>query len=142
MLLAAHALGEAAKETKLTLNGKPVAGPLVRSLTAAEIAASEAVIANEGEAEVDAVVSVIGAALTPEPAMANGFTLERSYYTLAGQKLDLKSAAAASPSSSRTSGSSSCCGSRRRRRAAACCSSIACRRGWRSRTRGSWRAAT
>ena len=26
MLLAAHALGEAAKETKLTLNGKPVAG--------------------------------------------------------------------------------------------------------------------
>ena len=93
MLLAAHALGEAAKETKLTLNGKPVAGPLVRSLTAAEIAAGEAVIANEGEAEVDAVVSVIGAALTPEPAMANGFTLERSYYTLAGQKLDLKSAA-------------------------------------------------
>ena len=93
MLLAAHALGEAAKETKLTLNGKPVAGPLVRSLTAAEIAAGEAVITNEGEAEVDAVVSVIGAALTPEPAMANGFTLERSYYTLAGQKLDLKSAA-------------------------------------------------
>ena len=65
----------------------------MRSLTAAEIAASEAVITNEGEAEVDAVVSVIGAALTPEPAMANGFTLERSYYTLAGQKLDLKSAA-------------------------------------------------
>jgi uncharacterized protein YfaS (alpha-2-macroglobulin family) len=92
MLLAAHALGEAAKETKLTLNGKPVAGPLVRSLTAAEIAAGEVVIANEGEAEVDAVVSVIGAALTPEPATANGFKLERSYYTLAGQKLDVKSA--------------------------------------------------
>jgi uncharacterized protein YfaS (alpha-2-macroglobulin family) len=38
------------------------------------------------------VVSVVGAALTPEPAIAKGFSIERSYYTLDGRKVDLKSA--------------------------------------------------
>ena len=40
----------------------------------------------------EAVVSTIGAALTPEPAAAKGFTLERTYYTLDGKEVDLKSA--------------------------------------------------
>ena len=39
-----------------------------------------------------AVVSVIGAALTPEPAISKGFTVERTYYALDGKKIDLKSA--------------------------------------------------
>ena len=50
-------------------------------------------IANDGDAAVDAVVSVIGAALTPEPAVEKGFKIERSYYTLDGKKVDLPSAA-------------------------------------------------
>ena len=41
---------------------------------------------------VDAVISVIGAALTPEPAASKGFTIERTYYTLDGKKIDLASA--------------------------------------------------
>ena len=40
----------------------------------------------------ESVVSTIGAALTPEPAAAKGFTLERTYYTLDGKEVDLKSA--------------------------------------------------
>ena len=35
---------------------------------------------------------MIGAALTPEPAVSKGFTIERSYYTLDGKPVDLKSA--------------------------------------------------
>ena len=38
------------------------------------------------------MVSVIGAALTPEPAVSKGFTIERTYYTLDGKKVDLASA--------------------------------------------------
>ena len=35
---------------------------------------------------------MIGAALTPEPAVSKGFTIERTYYTLDGKKVDLASA--------------------------------------------------
>jgi alpha-2-macroglobulin len=38
------------------------------------------------------VVSVIGAALTPEPAVSKGFTVQRTYYTLDGKQVDLASA--------------------------------------------------
>ena len=42
---------------------------------------------------VDAVISVSGSALTPEPPAAKGFTIERSAYTLDGNKVDLASLA-------------------------------------------------
>ena len=58
----------------------------------AEVKDGALVIANESDAAVDAVVSVIGAALTPEPAVSKGFTIERTYYTLDGKKVDLASA--------------------------------------------------
>jgi uncharacterized protein YfaS (alpha-2-macroglobulin family) len=38
------------------------------------------------------VVSVIGSSLTAEPAVYKGFTVERSYYTLDGTPVDLRSA--------------------------------------------------
>lgn len=91
MLLAANALSEQAKSSKLVVNGAPVNGSLMRSLTA-EALATPLTVANEGDAPVDAVVTVIGAALTPEPAASKGFTLTRSYYTLDGKEVDLASA--------------------------------------------------
>ncbi len=92
MLMAAHALSEQAKGAKLTVNGAPVVGALFRSLGADDLAEAPLVVANEGEAPVDAVLTVIGAALTPEPPVSKGFTIERSYYTLAGEPVDLASA--------------------------------------------------
>ena len=91
LLLAAHALGDAAAGTALTIDGRPHSGPLQRTLAAAELQRGLP-IANTGDAAVEAVVSVIGAALTPEPAVSKGITLERSYYTLDGRRVDLKSA--------------------------------------------------
>ncbi|MDX2201979.1 MAG: alpha-2-macroglobulin [Hyphomicrobiaceae bacterium] len=92
MLLAARALAEEGQGMRLSLNGATHRGQLVKGLGAEDLKAGPLGIVNEGEAAVDAVVSVIGAALTPEPASARGFTLERSYYTLDGKQVDLKSA--------------------------------------------------
>jgi uncharacterized protein YfaS (alpha-2-macroglobulin family) len=92
MLLAANALADQAKVGKLVVNGAPVQSPLLRSMTAEALAKTTLSVANEGDEPVDAVVTVIGAALTPEPAVSKGFTIERSYYTLDGKPIDLKSA--------------------------------------------------
>ncbi len=92
MLLAANALSEQAKQTKLVVNGAPVVGALMRSLPAAALSSKPLVVANEGDAPVEAVITVIGAALTPEPPASKGFTIERSYYTLAGEPVELASA--------------------------------------------------
>jgi uncharacterized protein YfaS (alpha-2-macroglobulin family) len=92
MLMAAHALAEEGNDLKLIVNGAPVVGAVTRALSAEELLKSPLTVANDGAAPVDAVVSVIGSALTPEPAVAKGFTIERSYYTLDGTPVDLKSA--------------------------------------------------
>src|SRR5690606_21165764 len=91
MLLAAHALGEAAKSARLTIHGAPVDGAITRSFSAEELERG-VTIANVGDAEIDAVVSVIGAALSPEPPVAKGFAVTRSYYTLSGEPVDVESA--------------------------------------------------
>jgi uncharacterized protein YfaS (alpha-2-macroglobulin family) len=92
VLLAAHALGEDAKGLKLAVNGLPHQGQLVRALTPGELQSGPLTIANTGEIPAGAVVAVVGAALTPEPAIAKGFTIQRSYYTLDGKEVDLASA--------------------------------------------------
>jgi alpha-2-macroglobulin len=92
MLLAANALSEQAKDAKLTVNGAPIVGSLLRSTSAEALSKAPLTVANEGDKPIDAVVTVIGAALTPEPAISKGFTIERSYYTLDGKPVDLKSA--------------------------------------------------
>jgi len=92
MLLAARALADEAGNAALTVNGAAHKGQLIRALSPAEVKDGTLTISNESDAPVDAMVSVIGAALTPEPAVSKGFTIERTYYTLDGKKVDLKSA--------------------------------------------------
>ena len=92
MLLAAHALAQEAKDMALSLNGQLHRGELLRAVAPAELQAGPLAIVNAGETPVGAVVSVIGAALTPEPPISKGFTIERTYYTLDGKKVDLASA--------------------------------------------------
>jgi hypothetical protein len=45
-------------------------------------------VANTGDADLKAVVSVSGAPLTPEPEAEKGFAIERLYYTLDGDAVD------------------------------------------------------
>ena len=42
-------------------------------------------IANQGESDIEAVVTVTGVPTLPQPADANGLTVTRSYYTLQGE---------------------------------------------------------
>jgi uncharacterized protein YfaS (alpha-2-macroglobulin family) len=92
MLLAAHALAQEGKAMTLAVNGQPHQGELARAVTQQELQAGPLAIVNTGDSPVGAVVSVVGSALTPEPPVSRGFTLERSYYTLDGRKVDLASA--------------------------------------------------
>jgi uncharacterized protein YfaS (alpha-2-macroglobulin family) len=96
MLLAANALADEAKQGKLIVIGAPVPSPLLRSMTAEALAKTTLSVSNEGDQPVDAVVTVIGAALTPEPPVSKGFTIERSFYTLDGKPVDIKSASGGS----------------------------------------------
>jgi uncharacterized protein YfaS (alpha-2-macroglobulin family) len=91
MLLAANALNEQAQASRLVVDGAPVKGSLTRSIAAEALAKAPITVSNEGDEPVDAVVTVIGSALTPEPAISKGFKIERSYYTLDGKPVDLKS---------------------------------------------------
>jgi uncharacterized protein YfaS (alpha-2-macroglobulin family) len=92
MLLAARALAEEAGNATLSVNGSAHKGQLIRPLSPAEVKDGALVISNDSDGAIDAVVSVVGAALTPEPAVSKGFTIERTYYTLDGKKVDLASA--------------------------------------------------
>jgi uncharacterized protein YfaS (alpha-2-macroglobulin family) len=83
MILAARALE---KDTKISLNvdGDQRQSPLYRTYRAADL--SNAVkVTNTGDGQVQAVVSVSGAPITPEPAAEKGFKIERLYYTLSGE---------------------------------------------------------
>src|SRR5690606_35445913 len=63
------------------------------SFAAGELRYGEVVIRNEGQAPVDVMISVTGAAMTPEPPIARNFTIERAFYSLDGTPVDLASAA-------------------------------------------------
>jgi uncharacterized protein YfaS (alpha-2-macroglobulin family) len=86
LVLAARAL---AKESmSLDVDGAPVKTALYRSYKAADMAGKPVKITNTGDAPVQAVVSVTGAPVTPEPAASNGFKIERNYFALDGTPAD------------------------------------------------------
>lgn len=86
MALAARALEKEAK-IALKVAGEPRTKPLYRTYRLAELT-TPLRIENEGDGTLQAVVSVNGAPITPEPAAEKGFKIERTYYTLAGEKVD------------------------------------------------------
>ena len=89
--------GRGRQGPKLIVNGAPVVGAVNRAMSAEDILKTPLTVANDGAAPVDAVVSVIGSSLTTEPPVSKGFTIERTYYTLDGKLVDLKSATGGRP---------------------------------------------
>jgi alpha-2-macroglobulin len=90
MVLAARALS---KETlALDIDGSPVKAAVYRSYKADAMAGKPVKITNTGDAPVQAVVSVSGSPVTPEPAASNGFKIERNYFTLDGKPADVTKA--------------------------------------------------
>ena len=87
LVLAARALAKQTSAIALKVNNESREGAYYRSLGGEELAAP-VTVSNQGEGSVQAVISVSGAPLTPEPAAAQGFKIERSYHTLDGEKAD------------------------------------------------------
>jgi alpha-2-macroglobulin len=87
LVLASRAL---ANETMaMDVDGTAIKTALYRSYKAAAMSGKPIRITNTGDAPVQAVVSVGGSPITPEPATANGFKIERSYFTLDGKPVDV-----------------------------------------------------
>ena len=87
MVLAARALVKDAQTVALDVGGEKTQGALNRTLRPAELA-QPVKVTNAGDGPVQAVVTVSGAPVVPEPAAENGFKIERKYYTLAGKPAD------------------------------------------------------
>jgi uncharacterized protein YfaS (alpha-2-macroglobulin family) len=87
MVLAARALVKDAQTVALDVGGEKTKGALNRTLRPAELA-QPVKVTNAGDGPVQAVVTVSGAPVVPEPAAENGFKIERKYYTLAGKPAD------------------------------------------------------
>ena len=85
LVLASRALAKEANTLALDVNGAPVKTALYRSYRAAEMTGQPVKITNTGDTPVQAVVSVSGSPVTPEPAASNGFKIERNYFTLSGE---------------------------------------------------------
>jgi uncharacterized protein YfaS (alpha-2-macroglobulin family) len=90
LVLAARAIAREANTVSLDVDGSPIKTALFRSYKQSDVTAAKAVkITNTGDAPVQAVLSVSGAPVTPEPAAENGFKIERSYHTLDGKQADI-----------------------------------------------------
>ncbi len=87
MVLAALAL---AKDAGLAvdLDGSAASRPIYRSYRAADVEGRTVTLVNTGDAPVQAVVSVSGNPLTPEPEASHGFTIVRKYFSLDGAPAD------------------------------------------------------
>jgi len=86
MVLAARALARAGT-ISLDVAGEARNRPLYQSFSPAALA-TPVTVTNAGDATLQAVVSVTGAPLTPEPAADKGFAIERRYYSLTGEPAD------------------------------------------------------
>jgi uncharacterized protein YfaS (alpha-2-macroglobulin family) len=91
MVLAAGALAKDAQRVTLDVGGERTQGALNRNLRASDLR-QPLTLTNAGEGPVQAVVTVSGAPLVPEPTAERGFKIERTYYTLDGNPADVTKA--------------------------------------------------
>jgi len=89
MVLAARALAKEGVHVALDVAGETQQTPLYRNYREGDLAAGPIKVTNTGDADLQAVISVTGAPVTPEPAAEKGFKIERTYYTLDGEKTDV-----------------------------------------------------
>ncbi len=90
LLRAANALFAEPHNLSLTRNGQPLKGALFETFNTADLQKAPVKIANEGDTAVTAMVTISGAPLSPEPAEAKGFLIDRSYYTMGGKPREIE----------------------------------------------------
>jgi len=90
LVLAARVIAKDSTGISLTVNGEAKQGVLYQSAKADTIEKAPLKITNDGNDPLQAVVSVTGAPIVPEPEIEKGFKIERLYYTLSGEAVDIK----------------------------------------------------
>ena len=85
-LLATNALIDRPGADGITIDGKPAEGPLVRVLDAGAV--TPVVVKNDG-GDTTVTVTTYGVPSEPEPAGGNGYAINRTYYTMAGEEVSL-----------------------------------------------------
>lgn len=88
MVLAAQAMTKEAEGMTLTVDGAERKGALYRTLSQEALEARPLTIGNPGPAAAQAVVTVSGIPASPEPALNQGFGVERTIYSMKGEKVD------------------------------------------------------
>lgn len=88
LVLAARAISKDGGGVSLNVNGDVRKGPLYRNIPAKALQTGTVRVGNTGDSDLQAVVTVSGAPITPEPAAEKGFKIERLYFTLDGEAVD------------------------------------------------------
>lgn len=88
MVLAAQAMAKDAEGMTLTVDGAERKGAFYRTISAEALESKPLTVANPGAATAQAVITVSGIPTGTEPALNQGFGLERVIYTMKGEKAD------------------------------------------------------
>lgn len=88
MAMAAAAMAKEAEGMALTVDGTERKGAFYRTVPAAALEGKPLVIGNPGTASANAVLTVSGIPTTPEPALNQGFALERTLFSMKGERVD------------------------------------------------------
>jgi hypothetical protein len=91
MVLAAEALAEHSTAGQFTLDGKAQSGAIYRKWSGFGLDGTLATIVNTGATPAMVVTTTSGNPSVPEPAAAQGYELERTFYKLDGTKFEAKS---------------------------------------------------
>lgn len=88
LLAAAEGLRREASSWRFDVDGARIDGQLAFQVSARDLAERTSRITNAGETPATLALSVAGHPVEPLPAQASGFTIERTLYTLDGEKVD------------------------------------------------------
>jgi uncharacterized protein YfaS (alpha-2-macroglobulin family) len=92
MLLAARAVQQSSDDIRLEIDGVPHEGAFARRLDGMDVAADPLTVVNRGTEPIDAILTVSAAPDQPLPAGGDGFSIERTYYTLDGAEANVTEA--------------------------------------------------
>lgn len=88
MVLAAEALSSQANALTLDVDGAAVKGAYYGSLRGDGLAGHSVTIRNDGHAPVEMVITTSGNPVSPEPAAAQGYQIDRQFFRLDGSAVD------------------------------------------------------
>ncbi|MCX8281156.1 alpha-2-macroglobulin family protein [Phyllobacterium sp. 0TCS1.6C] len=92
MLLAARAIQEGDDTIRLDVNGTAHSGGYVSRVSGDELLASPVTVTNTTAEPLSAIVTSVASPVQPLPAGGDGFTIQRTYYTLDGQEANVTEA--------------------------------------------------